>query len=84
MAQVLGKTILKPKIVETETLGSAFIAGKAVEVFNTYNEVKRIIQIESESKPKEEFTNLYNKYFQLYKMLYTHLKDDYQYLQSIL
>lgn len=84
MAQILGKTIVKPRIVETETLGSAFTAGKAVGIFSKYNEVKKMVQIQSEFKPKGEVTNLYDKYFQLYKTLYSHLKEDYQHLQSIL
>jgi xylulokinase len=84
ITHVLGKTILKPKIVETETLGSAFVAGKAVGVFNKYDDIKEMIQIESEFNPKKEVTYIYNKYFQLYKTLYTHLREDYQSLQSIL
>jgi len=84
MSHVLCKTVLKPRVVETETIGSAVIAGRAAGIYDTYDAMPSCMDIESESRPDMITANIYTKYFQLYKKLYTDLKDDFKFLQSIL
>lgn len=84
IAHVLNKRVLKPKAIETETMGSAVIAGRAVGIFDSYEAMSARLQVESESGPEKEAAGIYTKYFELYKKLYADLKDDFKFLQSIL
>ncbi|GAG78514.1 unnamed protein product, partial [marine sediment metagenome] len=63
---------------EGAPLGNAVLAAMGAKLIKSGEEVKNWLSIKSENEPDQRAYRLYNDYFQLYKRLYEHLKDDFQ------
>jgi xylulokinase len=63
--------------------GDAFLAGIATGVFKDYSLTKKKTRYVDHLEPNPENHKLYQEYFELYKDLYTHLKDDYKKLAAL-
>ena len=63
---------------EGAPLGNAVLAAMGAKLIKSGEEVKNWLSIKSETEPDQRAYRLYNDYFQLYKRLYEHLKDDFQ------
>ena len=64
-ADILGKKVIRPKILETTSLGAAFLAGLAVGYWESFQEIKNIWEAEKVFTPKmdvEEREKLYSKW----------------------
>jgi glycerol kinase len=61
-ADILGVPVLRPKIIETTALGTAFLAGLSVGYFKNQDEIIKIWKIDREFQPnmqREEKEKLY-------------------------
>lgn len=83
-ADILGYPIVKLEINETETLGDAILAAYGVGLVDDLSSMaKSAAQSSTLLQPDPEAHKMYDEYFELYKNLYIHLKDDFQHLNSI-
>jgi xylulokinase len=55
--------------------GDAFLAGVAVKIFKSAEEINKFIKIDVETRPNEENSEIYTKLYDIYKKLYPTLKD---------
>ena len=83
ISDVIGKPLEITQNLATENLGDALIAGLGVKVYNTLDDVRRLVKVEQEIKPNMENHRQYSKMFIIYKRLYEHLKDDFTEVSSI-
>ena len=75
LADVLGMPMVLLKNVGGAETGDAFIAGKGVGIFESYEQIKRSIQIEEETSPNYFLNHRYrNIYTNVYRKLYPALK----------
>jgi glycerol kinase len=58
-ADILGIKILRPKIIETTSLGAAYLAGLAAEFWKSSSEIKKLWAIDRTFKPGKTNPNLY-------------------------
>ncbi len=61
-ADILGKRVIRPKILETTALGAAFLAGLAVDYWGSFREIEEIWKVDKIYEPvmsKEERDKLY-------------------------
>ena len=78
-ADILGYPIVSLTINETETLGCAILAAYGVGLINNISVMAKKVAENCELlNPDSQNTALYNDYFEIYKNLYEHLKDDFQ------
>lgn len=63
--------------------GDAFLAGVSTGVFKDYSISKQKTQHIDRMEPIQKNHEIYMEYFDIYKSLYTHLKDDFKALASI-
>ncbi len=64
-ADILGKKVIRPKILETTSLGAAFLAGLAVGYWESFEEIGKIWQIDRVFEPRmdeETREKLYKKW----------------------
>ncbi|HDI02216.1 MAG TPA: glycerol kinase, partial [Ignisphaera sp.] len=54
-ADILGVKVVKPKILETTSLGAAFLAGLAVKLWRNLDEISKLWKIDKEFYPKMSF-----------------------------
>lgn len=54
-ANVLGKTVIRPQTVETTALGAAYMAGLAVEYWNSVDEIRKQWHVEATFSPDTNF-----------------------------
>ena len=79
LADVMGVTLSRPNHVEEATaIGAAVIAGVGAGIFESFDEVKRFIKIESEVKPHQEVDEVYKKAKQRFDMSYKALLSVYE------
>ncbi len=77
-ADVSGKVVKVVKVKESEAIGNSILAGFGVGIYKSMVEAAdRVIQIEKVVEPIQENVERYRKYFQLYKKIYLHLKEDF-------
>ena len=84
ISDVLSIPVVVPEVVETETRGSAILAGLGVGLLSSLNDLKEgreddlcLINPNPANKKK------YNLLFDIYKNLYKHCVDDYKDLFNI-
>jgi xylulokinase len=65
-------------------LGDAILAGVATGVFQNFNIAKEKARYVEPLEPDDHVHQLYMEYFELYKSVYSHLRDDFASLQGIL
>lgn len=82
-ADVLGRPVAVTANSESETSGAAFIAGKAIGLFGSYQEAAAWSSITNTQYPDPAAASLYSKLFAVYEMLYPRLKDCYDSLASV-
>lgn len=82
-ADVLSTSIIIPKVLETETKGSAFLAGLGVGIYSSMSQAKDLTNNSIIIKPNLDNKNKYNLLFNIYKNLYSHCKNDYADLHSV-
>ncbi len=63
---------------EGAPLGNAVLAAMGAKLIHSGEEVKNWLSVKGENEPDQEAYQLYGNYFQLYKRLYEHLKDDFR------
>jgi sugar (pentulose or hexulose) kinase len=77
-ADVSGKVVKVVKVKESEAIGNSILAGFGVGIYkDMVKAADRVIKIEKVVEPIRENVERYKKFFQLYKKLYAHLKDDF-------
>ncbi|MEM2561979.1 MAG: FGGY family carbohydrate kinase [Candidatus Bathyarchaeia archaeon] len=70
-ADITGKKIILPDVIEAGTLGAAMLAGVADKVYQDLAQaVKKACRVKGEFYPRSEVTNIYKKIFDVYKDLY--------------
>jgi xylulokinase len=74
IADVVGVPIITPINTAEAPLGDAFIAGKGVGLTPGYEGIKKWVEFEDPIIPDLKNTELYVKYFSIYKQLYEDLK----------
>jgi xylulokinase len=76
-ADVLGLPLEQVAHHPGSSLGAAFVAGKGVGVFNSWDEIEMFIQIASITQPNPQNYALYQKLFEVYLSTYLALKPIY-------
>jgi sugar (pentulose or hexulose) kinase len=77
-ADVSGKVVKVVQVKESEAIGNSILAGFGVGIYKDMVEAAdRVIKVEKTVEPKKENFERYQKFFQLYKKLYAHLKEDF-------
>lgn len=80
-ADVLGLPIIIPTVVETETRGSAILAGYGVGLFSSNQfDLQEDVSV---IKPNEKNFDLYGKMFNVYKDLYAKNKESFRLLRNV-
>ena len=75
-ADVTGKKISVPASDTATTLGAALLAGVGVGIYKDFEEaVKQTVAIKRVHLPNKDHSECYKHYFEIYKKLYSHLKD---------
>ena len=70
-----GHTIVTMHASETETLGTAILAGVGTGAYGSFVEAReRTLSFEGEFPPRAEYAALYDGVFRLYKQLYEDLR----------
>ncbi|MBM7555655.1 xylulokinase [Halanaerobacter jeridensis] len=84
LADILGEEISLLNIEEGPAFGAALIAGVGVGIYDDFAEAtSNILKIEKTVAPISENSDNYEKYYNLYKQLYTSLKDDFKDLAQV-
>jgi sugar (pentulose or hexulose) kinase len=80
-ADVLGIPNIIPTVVETETRGSAILAGYGVGLFSSNQfDLQEDVSV---IKPNEKNFDLYGKMFNVYKDLYAKNKESFRLLRNV-
>ncbi len=74
MADTLGQELLVPVEGETSSLGAAIWAMLGAGVLSAWEDATNLIRIEKTVKPVAEQANIYNRYYAVYRDLYTALE----------
>ena len=83
MSNMLNKCIVRLGHSDCETKGAAFVAGLMTGVYHSYSDVMRQIHIKDYFHPNETASESYLPLHDVYKSLYSHLKDDFTSLAKI-
>ena len=75
MADVCGREILVPEIIETTSLGAAFLAMHALGHIDDLREARRYVPITERYAPKTNNHELYMRLYSLYEDLYERVAD---------
>ncbi|NHJ85065.1 MAG: xylulokinase [Asgard group archaeon] len=76
-ADICGLPVSKGKIEEATALGAAILAGVGSGVYKTIqNASEEMVAIAERQEPKAENVKIYNKYFEVYRKLYTTMKKE--------
>jgi len=77
-ADVLGRRVLVPEIADSGLLGAAIIAGWGTGWFaNLADAAQAMVKFRAVLEPNPKNQEAYAALFELYRSLYTHLKDDF-------
>ncbi len=77
-ADMCNKPIHVVKVKESEALGNAILAGFAVGIYPDMVEAAdRVVKVERIFEPRKEFHERYGRLFEIYKKIYSHLKEDF-------
>jgi xylulokinase len=69
-ADITKRDILLPKILDTGALGAAILAGVGTGVFKDFKEaVDKTVKIEEKLEPRKENSEVYDRYYEIYKSL---------------
>jgi xylulokinase len=78
VSDILGRRVLIPAVADAGLLGAAILAGYGVELFSTVEDAaRRMVKLRSCLEPNPENLERYDGSFELYRNIYTHLKDDF-------
>ena len=73
------------KVKESEAIGNSILAG--IIGVGIYKDMvaaaKQVIKVERVVEPRPEYKERYNEMFELYKSIYSHLKEDFVQLARI-
>jgi xylulokinase len=84
MADVLKKRVSTIQVTDTEPLGSAFIAGKGVGLYKSYEETSALVRLKPEVVEPDLLNHaVYSEYFGIYKRLYPQLKGEFAALYEL-
>jgi xylulokinase len=84
-ADVFGTEIATINSSEGPALGVALLAGVGTGVYKSVNEAcENVIEVKTKQAANMELNAKYNKYYGIYKQLYSSLKKDYENLSSLL
>ena len=59
---------------EATSMGAAIAAGVGVEIYKNFEVAASLVEYEREYSPHPQKNNVYNEFYQTYKMMYPHLK----------
>ena len=83
-ADVSGKRMNVVKVKESEAIGNSILAGFGVGIYkDMVAAAKQVIKVERVVEPRPEYKERYNEMFELYKSIYSHLKEDFVQLARI-
>lgn len=74
VADVVGITLNIPEQIIGASYGDAFLAGLGVKALNKYEDIDKWVRMKHVIKPRAEMTKMYDKYYQVYRELYTATK----------
>ncbi len=77
-ADVLGLPLISYKGHPGSSLGAAFLAGKAVGIYENWNEIADCVPERQEYQPDAEAHALYNVSYAVYRRLYEKLRDEFK------
>jgi len=84
-ADVMGKVIVRTNLEEEAALGAAILAGVGVGLYDTITgAVKDIVKIKDIHNPDRERCKQYEKYYKIYKELYSSLRPVYKKMSRVL
>lgn len=84
MCNIYGKSLAVHSYPgEATSLGAAIAAGVGVGIFKDYGEAAKIIRYKRELVPEPSKVEEYEKYYQVYKMMYPQLKPIYQAISQL-
>ncbi len=83
IADVFNVPIVLAKNRAGAPFGDAILAGVATGLFKDYTMVKEWAEVVEPIEPDPKNFQRYQEYFQLYKNIYFHVKDDFQMLQGL-
>ncbi|TFB08477.1 xylulokinase [Candidatus Atribacteria bacterium MT.SAG.1] len=79
LADILCEEINLLNVEEGPAFGAALIAGVGVGVYDSFAEaVNRIVKVKKTIVPRIQNTEKYNNYYQIYKKLYSSLKENFK------
>jgi xylulokinase len=77
-ADVSGKRVKVGEVKESEALGNCILAGFGVGIYKDMVEAAdRAVKLERIFEPRAEYFDRYGAIFQIYKDIYSHLKEDF-------
>jgi xylulokinase len=83
-ADIIGKKVVRPKVVECGTLGAAILAGIGIGIYeDVFDGVKQTVKVEKEYMPREEFQKFYENYYRVYKNIRAEILKIYKEMNKI-
>ncbi|MFA5568537.1 MAG: FGGY-family carbohydrate kinase [Trueperaceae bacterium] len=82
-ADVLGRPVLRVIGHPGSSLGAAFVAGKAVGLFDDWSEVGRFVTLSAPFEPRSAAQAAYGEYYGLYRETYERLVEMYPRLAAV-
>lgn len=83
VSDVTGLPQRVPAVTTGASYGDAFLAGLGTNIFSSYNDIDRWVRDERIVEPRAEHAELYEKYYRLYRDLYTQTKGIMHELHSL-
>jgi xylulokinase len=79
-ADVINLPIAYIKDSPGASLAAAFVAGKGVGTFTSWQDIERFVTVQDIIQPNPANVPVYNRCFKRYRTLYEHLKDDFRHI----
>ncbi len=83
ITDVIGKKVSYIGSHQGSSAGAAFIAGKAVGYFNSWEEVNKLAGVTAVEEPDNINYNRYSQLYYLYRDIYDNLKDNFEKITKI-
>lgn len=75
-ADILGKELLIPTVLETTSLGAAMLGGIGVGIYSSYSQASQMaVSYNNHYLPQERNHDVYERTYKIYRELYPRLKD---------
>jgi len=82
-ADVLGETVTSYPAHPGSALGVAFLAGKSAGIFREWQDIQWFLNDSRVYEPNSANTAIYNKSYDIYRNLYTQLRDSFDAVQTL-